>query len=163
MTIERNPLEFDDTLEEKLRRIAAILELTDFAFPGSCHVQCEAFDVCDRLTIHIGNVLPSSFQELIYPRLRGNETLNFEFDAENNFLVLHFDFPTEEWPDIFPILFMTTAHEKVDKITPSNLAALLTAVADGTVDGRSYQEWISTNMTDESSNSSDGSTASSGP
>lgn len=138
----------EEALEDKLRRIADILGLVDFAFPGSCEMVLEPYSMVDTLTVRVGNVLRRSFDELIYPRLRGSETQDYEFAGDK--LVLKFHFDVEHWPHILPVLFLPVTHERLKEATPSHVGNLLRAIADGNVDGRSYQEWISTNMTDKS-------------
>lgn len=138
-----------EPLEPKLRRLSDLLGFVDFAFPGAASMLFSDTDPT-VFGVELLNVLESSVSELIQPKLQPSEILRKEYNSEEKRLRLWFSFDFEQWPQVLPIFFLPTAHGKSDKITPTHASLFLRALAEGEVDGRSYQEWITKNMTDES-------------
>lgn len=135
--------------EEMLRRIGDLLGFLDFAFPGAAEMD---FDENDQTIffVNVNNVLEESVQQLIVPKLRSPwEKEHAIYRAAQQKLRIQFQFRPEMWSRMLPVFFMPIAHGKPESITPTHVGTLLTAIADGTVDGRNYQEWITKNMTDE--------------
>jgi hypothetical protein len=123
-----------------VKRIADLLESMDLAFPGACEVELGSTDRFS-FKLRITNILKSSVDNLVIPRLSPKEVAEHAYDKKKEIALFRFTFSPVYWKEVLPFAFLDM-NVKSDELTAARLGALLRALYTGTINAQEYQVWI---------------------
>jgi len=158
----------EEKTQQEMSRISQVISFIDFVFPKTT---CVEYDIRQkgRITLFVENILKSTKEKLVWPKLTEKEKSLAEFivaksdeNKELGTLRIPFDFPPQMWREILPVLLFPISHPHGSlgvhftetttaqtSLPSSHVALFLKHLTDKTLNTRDYYDWVDTLSSDD--------------